>query len=175
VNSEHPEFGNIAAAEGVSFHRRPEQLANHAATSEQFVYEFLTAHPCERVFQVHSIAPLLTADEVRAFVRAMIASDYDTMLCYTPEQIECAYEGRPVNFTFDAKTNSQDLTPVQRIPWSITGWRRATYLAAADAGKTATYSGRIGFHPVDRLGGLIIKTEEDLRMAEALLPLCAEL
>lgn len=175
VNSEDLVFGNIAAVEGVSFHQRPAELANHVATSEQFVYEFLTKHPCERVFQVHSIAPLLTADQVRAFVQGMVEGDYDTMLCYTPEQIECAYEGQPVNFSFDVKTNSQDLKPVQRIPWSITGWRRATYLAAADAGRAATYSGRIGFFPLDRMAGIIIKTEEDLRMAEALLSLRAGL
>src|SRR5436190_13713198 len=60
VNSEHPDFGEIARAEGVQFHRRPEALANNVATSEQFVAEFLQTHECELVFQVHSIAPLLT-------------------------------------------------------------------------------------------------------------------
>lgn len=171
VNSEHPDFGKIAESEGVSFHQRPAELANNVATSEQFVYEFFQKHECERVFQVHSIAPLLTSSEVREFVRAMELGGFDTMLSYTPEQIECAYDGQPVNFSFGEKTNSQDLRPVQRITWSITGWRRAAYLAAAETGKAATYSGRIGFFPIDRLGGLIIKTEDDLRMAEALLPL----
>ena len=171
VNSEHPAFGEIAASEGVKFHPRPADLANHAATSEQFIYEFLQKHPCERVFQVHSIAPLLTAAEVTAFVRAMIDGDYDTMLSCTHEQIECAYRNQPVNFTFAEKTNSQELDPIQRITWSITGWRAATYLDAAAAGKTATYSGKIGFYAVDRMAGHIIKTEDDLQIAAALLPL----
>lgn len=171
VNSEHPLFGEIARAEGVHFHRRPETLADNQATSEQFVREFLEHHACERVFQVHSIAPLLTAQQVRDFVEYMEAHEYDTLLCCTLEQIECAIEGRPINFSFECKTNSQELVPIQRITWSITGWRRATYIAAYDSGKTATYSGKIGFFPVDRLGGHIIKTEEDLRIAEALLPL----
>jgi CMP-N-acetylneuraminic acid synthetase len=173
VNSEHEAFGEIAAAEGVQFHKRPEALANNVATSEQFIAEFFETHSCERLFQVHSIAPLLTAAEVRAFAAAMEAGDFDTFLCYVPEQIECAYEGQPVNFTFSEKTNSQELKPLQRITWSITGWRRSTYLEAAHAGKTATYAGRIGFHPISRAGGIIIKTEEDLQMAEALLRLGA--
>ena len=88
-----------------------------------------------------------------------------------PIQIECTYRGQPVNFTFSQKTNSQDLKPVQRISWSITGWRRDTYLAAAEEGRCATYAGRVGFFPVNRLAGHVIKTEDDLRMAEALLPL----
>lgn len=171
VNSEHEAFAEIAAAEGVQFHHRPPALADNVSTSEQFVREFLEAHPCERVFQVHSIAPLLTAAEVTSFVEAMVSGGWDTLLSCTLEQIECALAGKPVNFSFDAKTNSQELEPVQRISWSITGWRRDSYLAAARAGHTATYSGKIGFFPVGRLAGHIIKTEDDLRIAEALLPL----
>jgi len=173
VNAEHTAFGEIAEAEGVHFHQRPAELANNVATSEQFVYEFMKQHPCERVFQVHSIAPLLTADEVTGFVRAMEDGGFDVMLACTHEQIECAYEDRPVNFTFAEKTNSQDLKPIQRVTWSITGWRRQTYLEAADAAKTATYAGKVGFYPIGRMAGHIIKTEEDLQIAEALLPLCA--
>lgn len=174
VNSEHEAFGELAAAEGVRFHQRPEALANNTATSEQFVNEFLQHHPCDRVFQVHSIAPLLTAAQVKAFVEAMERGGEDTLLSCTLEQIECALDGVPVNFSFDAKTNSQELRPVQRIGWSITGWRRDAYLAAFAAGKTATYAGRVGFYALDRLAGHIIKTEEDLHIAEALLPLCED-
>ena len=171
VNSEHDTFGEIARAEGAHFHKRPDELANNVATSEQFVHEFFHAHPCDRMFQVHSIAPLLSAADTTAFVQAMESGGFDVMLSCVHEQIECAYENTPVNFTFAEKTNSQELKPIQRITWSITGWTRATYLAAADAGKTATYAGKVGFYPIDRLGGHIIKTEEDLQIAEALLPL----
>ncbi|HQM22933.1 MAG TPA: cytidyltransferase [Kiritimatiellia bacterium] len=171
VNSEHLAFGEIALAEGVQFHRRPEALGNNQATSEQFVREFLEAHPCEFVVQVHSIAPLLTVQEIVGFVNELKTGNWDCLLSAEPIQIECTYRGQPVNFTFSQKTNSQDLKPVQRISWSITGWRRETYLIAAEAGRCATYVGRIGFFPVNRLAGHVIKTEDDLRMAEALLPL----
>lgn len=167
VNSEHPAFGEVAAAEGVHFHQRPEALGNNQATSEQFVREFLEKHECDAVFQVHSIAPLLTADEVRAFVERMNSGEFDCLLSYEAIQIECAMEGKPVNFTFDEKTNSQDLKPIQRIAWSITAWRRSTYLDAARAGRCATYSGRVGMHPVSHLAAHVIKTEEDLQFAEA--------
>jgi CMP-N-acetylneuraminic acid synthetase len=171
VNSEHEAFGEIAAQEGVLFHRRPAELANNIATSEQFVYEFMSKVPSDYVFQVHSIAPLLKAEEVRAFTEAMITGGYDSMLSCVHEQIECAMDGQPLNFRFSEKTNSQELTPIQRITWSITGWRSAAYMAAADAGETATYAGKIGFHPIGRLAGHIIKTQEDLDIARALWPL----
>ena len=174
VNSEHPDFQPIAEAEGARFHQRPEHLGNDAATSEQFVAEFLEAHACDRLFQVHSIAPLLTVADVQDFVRAMLASDDDTMMSIVEENLECAYRGVPVNFTFAAKTNSQDLTPIQRIVWAITGWRRDVYLAAARAGRCATYAGQIGYYPVNRWAGHVIKTQQDLSVAAAVLGIEAE-
>lgn len=174
VNSEHPAFGEIAKAEGVGFHQRPEHLGNNQATSEQFVAEFLEKHDCTYLFQVHSIAPLLTVNDVRSFVTAMTGGDFDVMLSVVDEPLEAVYDDKPVNFTFAEKTNSQDLRPVRRISWAITGWRRATYLAAAHAGKCATYSGRVGYASVDRLAGHVIKTAADLAIAEALYPIVHE-
>jgi CMP-N-acetylneuraminic acid synthetase len=172
VNSEHAAFGEIAAQEGVSFHLRPEPLGNNVATSEQYIAEFLEGHACDLLFQVHSIAPLLSVDDIRAFVGRMSnAGDCDCLLSTEEIQIECAWRGQPVNFTFAEKTNSQDLDPVHRVSWSITGWRRETYLAAARAGACATYAGRVAFFPISRFAAHVIKTEDDLRVAEALLPL----
>jgi CMP-N-acetylneuraminic acid synthetase len=171
VNAEDDVFREIAEEEGVAFHKRPAELADNAATSEQYLFEFLKARECERVFQVHTIAPLLTAEQVAAFVKHAIDVDVDVLLSCTLERIECAMADRPINFTFGAKTNSQELTPIQRVAWSITGWRRETFMKAAAAGKTATYAGKVGFFPIDRLAGHIIKTEEDLRIAEALMRL----
>lgn len=169
VNSEHPAFGEIAQAEGVKFHQRPEHLGGHQATSEEYILEFLESHVCDYVFQVHSIAPLLSVEQVRGFVQAMLQSDKDVFLSVVLEKIECMLETSPINFSFDSKTNSQELSPVQRITWSITGWRREVYLAAAQAGRCATYAGKIGVYSIDRLAGMVIKTEEDLQLAEALL------
>lgn len=169
VNSENTEFGPIAEAENARFHQRPEELGNNSATSEDFVSEFFRAHDCERLVQVHSIAPLLTATEVGDFVAAWTLSDHDVMLSCVEDQIEVAYQGAPINFTFAEKTNSQELTPVQRITWSITGWTRTTFLRAKDKGQTATYAGSVGFFPVSAISGHVIKTQTDLDVAEALL------
>ena len=171
VNSENIRFGEIALAESVKFHQRPEALGGNMATSDQYIAEFLQAHECEWVVQVHSIAPLLTTAEVAAFVRQVRLCDADIVLSYESIQIECAYKGQPVNFTFDEKTNSQNLSPLQRISWSITAWRRAAFLDALDSGFCATYSGQIEYFRLSWFASHIIKTEEDLRIAEALLPL----
>lgn len=168
VNSEHPDFGPIAAAEGARFHQRPEILGDNSATSEQFVAEFLRAHDCTYLFQVHSIAPLLTVADLARFVEEMQTGRHDTLMSVVEENLECLYKGSPVNFTLAEKTNSQDLTPIQRIVWAVTAWRRGTYLDAIDRGGCATYAGRVGHVSVGRMAGHVIKTQEDLDIAEAL-------
>ncbi len=171
VNTESDEIGTYATQENVGYHKRPETLANNIATSEQFVAEFMAKHPCSLLVQVHSIAPLLSIEDIREFVDSLRNSSFDCLLSYEPIQIECAMDGSPVNFAFDAKTNSQDLSPIQRITWSITGWRTQSYMDAVANGTCATYAGKVGFHEVNRLAAHVIKTEDDLRIAEALLPL----
>lgn len=121
------------------------------------------------MIQVHSIAPLLTAGEVKDFAEAFIASDADVMLSCIEDQIEVAYKDQPINFTFTEKTNSQDLVPTQRVTWSITGWRAKPYVDAVEAGRIGTYNGKIQFYPVGAISGHVIKTQEDLDIAEALL------
>jgi CMP-N-acetylneuraminic acid synthetase len=170
VNSEHPDFGPIAEAEGAQFHQRPAHLGDNAATSEQFVTEFLSHHDCDFVVQVHSIAPLLTGADLTAFLQVVQTDAHDAVMSVVDENLECLYDDRPVNFTFAEKQNSQDLRPVRRIVWAVTAWRRATFLAAARAGRCATYAGRIGLAPVGRMAGHVIKTQEDLDLAAALWP-----
>lgn len=171
VNSEHEDFGPIAKAENVNFHKRPQSLGNNQATSEQYIAEFLENHECRTIYQVHSIAPLLTLDDVASFVKHMEFSDYDCLLSTEEIQIECAFQNKPINFTFDSKTNSQEIEPVQRLSWSISGWKKDTFLSAVNSGQCATYSGKVGFYPISRLAAHVIKTEADLEFAEAVLPL----
>ena len=169
VNSENIEFKLIADNEGVNFHQRPEHLGDDKATSEQFVHEFLEVHECSYLLQVHSIAPLLTVDEVKKFTQDYTNSDYDVMLSCVHDQIEVAYKDRPINFTLSDKTNSQDLTPTQRITWSITGWKRDVFLNAIENKECATYAGNVGFFPVNPMAGHVIKTQLDLDIAEVFL------
>ena len=171
VNSEHEDFAHIAETEGVYFHKRPKELGDNQATSEQFISEFFEKHECKTLYQVHSIAPLLTVNDILSFVGHMESSIYDCLLSIEEIQIECAFQEKPINFCFDSKTNSQDLEPIQRVCWSITGWMKDTFLRAVSSGQCATYSGKVGFYPISRLAAHVIKTEADLEFAEVVLPL----
>lgn len=171
VNSESDVFGTIADSEGVNFYKRPEVLGDNNATSEDFVFDFLLNNDCDFLIQVHSIAPLLTAKEIKEFTTSYINSEDDVMLSCVNDQIECVYEGVPINFSYDTKENSQNLIPIQRITWSITGWKREMFLKAKVNGKCATYYGSVGYFPVSTIAGHVIKTQQDLDIAAALLKL----
>ena len=171
MNSEHEDFRTIAETEGVYFHKRPKELGDNQTTNEKFIVEFLEKHQCNLLYQVHSIAPLLTVNDILSFVDHMEPSDYDCLLSTEEIQIECAFKNKPVNFSFASKTNSQELVPIQRVNWSISGWKKDTFLSAVNFGRCATYSGKVVFYPISRFAAHVIKTEADLEFAEAVLPL----
>jgi CMP-N-acetylneuraminic acid synthetase len=168
VNSDHFRFKTIALKEGVNFHQRPESLSGNSVTSEAYIYEFLKNHHCDYLVQVHTITPLLLSHSIGEFVGTLQKGQFDVLLSVVNEQIECVYNGKPVNFSFWKKTNSQQLVPVQRIVWGLTGWLSENYIQAYESGNCATYWGRIGFFPLDRLSGHMIKTREDLEIARIL-------
>lgn len=168
VNSESDTIGAIAKEEGLSFHKRPADLAGDDVTSEDYIYEFIKAHPCDYIFQVHSIAPLLTVETVREFVEATLGEKPGALFSVVVERTECVdFHYCAVNFTLAKKKNSQELIPVSLITWGITAWRTSTYIDKYEAGKCATYPGHL--FAIPRMEGLAIKTEDDLKIAEVYL------
>ena len=168
VNSEAEVFGDLARAEGVPFHKRPAHLGDNTATSEDFVNEFLLAHPCDYLVQVHSIAPLVTRDEITRFVERLTAGDVDTLLSGVHEQIQCMMDGQALNFSRDGMDATQALVPIDRISWSLTGWRAQSYLDTFAAGGCATFHGNLDFFGLSRPSGIVVKYEEDYQMVKAL-------
>lgn len=168
ANSDSTIIGELASAEGVLFHKRPASLSTNSATSEDFVYEFVKAHPCDYLVQIHSIAPLLTKHEIIQFTQELTSSGFDTLLSGVNEQIQCMMSGEPLNFSKTDMSATQALVPVQRISWSITGWRVSSYIKTYEAGECATFHGNMGFFSLTRSSGLVIKHELDYLMAKAI-------
>ena len=118
LNSENTYFADIASAEGVQFHKRPDILGGNDATSEQYISEFL-AHDCDWLVQVHSIAPLLSQADICSFVQYVSQSGADVVLSYEPIQLNVLLMKTPSILLLNKKTNSQDLTPIRRISWVL--------------------------------------------------------
>lgn len=168
VNSESDVFGDLAKSEGVNFHKRPEELSVDSATSEVFVHEFLKNHDCDYLIQMHSIAPLLSRDEIKAFVAEMETGKHDTLLSGVDEQIHCMMSCKELNFNFADMGMTQALEPIQRLSWSLTGWKPQSYIREHEAGRCATFHGNIGFFPLSRTSGWVVKYDEDYQALKAL-------
>lgn len=170
VNSEHPIFADVAAQWGAEFYLRPEALGSSDARSDDVVADFMRTNPGDVLVWVNPIAPLQPADEIAAVVRHFLANGLDSLITVKDEQVHCLYEGSPINFSetgLFAKT--QDLVPVQAMVYSIMMWRYASFLEHYDRHGYALLAGKCGYFPVCRESQIILKYEDDLRMAEALM------
>lgn len=64
---------------------------------------------------------------------------------------------------------TQDLIPIQLCVWPVCVWRAKTFLESFEKNGYAVFSGNLGLYPVNLLKSIKISTEEDFKMAEALL------
>lgn len=170
INSDGAAFGKIAERYGIEFYHRDAELANSQARSDDVVADFMPRYDGDILAWVNPIAPLQPADEVRDVINYFIDRELDSLITVKNEQVHCLYDGEPVNFNVTglfAKT--QDLMPVQSMVYSMMVWRYSSFLAHYSAHGYALLSGRVGYYPVCRDSTIILKHEEDLRMAAAVL------
>lgn len=170
VNADHPIFEEIAAQCGAEFYLRPSALGSSTTKSDHVVYDFMQKHPAESVAWVNPTSPLQTGEEIRTVVEYFRVHHLDSLITVKEEHVHGLVNGRPVNFDPEgAFAQTQELSPVQLFVYSVMMWRTKTFMAAFEQRGYALFSGKIGYFPVGKLTGVIVKTAEDLQIAEALL------
>jgi CMP-N-acetylneuraminic acid synthetase len=169
VNSESDLLNELAIGSGVKFHKRPVELSSDDATNEDFTTEFLGKHECEFLIMLNPTSPLLRVETVRYFYDFVADNDYDTVFSVADEYAECFCEGRPLNFSSEKKISSQDLTPVQKVVWALTAWRRSTFLKAVRESHCGIFAGRIGLFAIPKDESCDLDTLEDWAIAEGML------
>ena len=168
VNTESNEIGKVATENGFDFYKRDKKLANSKSTSESFVYDFLKNVDCDYLIQLHSIAPLITKDEIISFIEYLTQNNLDTLLSYQKIQIECLLGKSPINFNLEKKENSQELEFIKRISWAITGWKRSSYINSYENRKCATYNGKIDFFEISEKSSMVIKDIDDFNLIHSI-------
>lgn len=170
LNSEGAIFQQVADRYGIDFYHRPEKLGSSETKSDDVVYDFMQKHPSEIVAWVNPISPLQTPEEVRDVINYFIKENLDSLITVEDQRVHCAFEGQPMNFKVDeifAKT--QDLVPVQAFVYSVMMWRTTTFMENFEKHGHALMSGKLGYFPVSKRSGVIIKTDEDLMIAESII------
>ena len=169
VNSDGAVFAEIAARYGVDFYQRPEYLGGSEIKSDDVVKDFVDAHPCDAVAWVNSIAPLQPPEEIRECMDYMDRERIDSLFTVRDEQVHCILNGHAVNYSEDGKfAQTQDLDPVRRFTYSIMAWRTQPFLEAMKKQGHGFFSGKIGYFSVGHLASIIVKTEDDLLLTDAI-------
>jgi CMP-N-acetylneuraminic acid synthetase len=169
VNTEDEQLGSIAVNMGVSFHKRPEELAGDKATNREFTYEFLSNHNCDYVIMVNTTSPLLREKTLEEFLEYVENNGFDTVVSVISEKAESFYKGEPLNFTLKEKINSQLLEPVEKIVWALTAWKKETFIELQNKGFNPVFGGKIGRFAIPKDESCDLDTEEDWRIAEGIL------
>jgi len=170
LNSDDQVFEKIAGRYDIDFYARPRELGSSEAKSDDVVVDFMGHFPGDILVWVNPIAPLQRPGEIADVINYFIAEELDSLITVKTEQVHCLFDGSPLNFSdkgLFAKT--QDLMPVQSMVYSIMMWRYDNFLTHYNEHGYALLSGKVGYFPVHRDSTVILKYEEDLRMAEAIL------
>lgn len=170
VNADHEVFEEIAGQHGAEFYLRPAALGSSTTKSDEVVYDFMKAHPSDVLAWVNPTSPLQTGEEVRAVVKHFRAQNLDSLITVREERVHGLVQDCPVNFDPDAPfAQTQDLPPVQLFVYSVMLWRTVAFMRAFEQRGYALLCGAFGVFPVSKRTGVLIKTPEDLQIAEALL------
>ena len=169
VNSESEILKEIAEDSNVKFYQRPVELCADNVGSDLFVHDFVQNVECDVIVQILPTSPFITAQQIKEFVQ--LADDYDTVASVAKVQIECMYDGAPVNFDQTKPTPpSQDLTPIEAYACSLMSWdvkryneNMSTYGSAYHGG-----DGTVGFYEITGYGKLDIDEEDDFLLADAI-------
>lgn len=169
LNCDSELMGEIAQEYGVEVYVRPQKLGSSTTKSDDVVYDFMCQYPSDSLAWVNTTSPLQTPDEIRGVVNYFEQENLDTLVTVRNEQVHCVMGGNPVNYDPDVPfEQTQSLMPVQRFVYSVMMWRTESFMQNYRVRHHAFFSGKVGFYPVSKLSSVIVKTAEDLAMAEAL-------
>ena len=170
INSEADIFSEIADKCGIKFYKRPEKLSSDEATNDDFMLDFMENVQCDIVIQLLATSPFISPAEISAFVKQMVESDVDTLVSVKNHQIECLFDGSPINFNKKEKTPpSQFLKPVQAYACGIMGWKNEKFIENIKKYGAAYHGGdgKIGCFELRGYSAIDIDSEDDFLLAEA--------
>ena len=167
VNSDHEVFQDIAKRFGADFYLRSKHLGSSSTKSDDVVLDFIQQNPSEIVAWVNSISPLQTAGEIKQIIEYFKKENLDSLITVKDEQVHTTYNGQPINFDLQGKfAQTQDLMPVRPFVYSIMMWKTEPFIEAMKSQGYAFFTGKVGYYPVGKLASIIVKTEQDLKLAE---------
>lgn len=169
INTESQALGRVGESFGIQFYQRPAELSSDAATNRDFVYDFLKKHECDYVVMINPTSPALRLGTLKRFITYLRNNSYDTIMSVVSLQAEGFFCGEKINFDGKDKIPSQMLAPIETVVWAITAWKRDTFINLEETGQCPIFGGNMGRFVIPRDEASDLDTEEDWRIAEAIL------
>lgn len=167
INSESDILGEIADEHGIKFYKRPKELSSDTATNDDFVLDFINNVECKTLIQLLPTSPFLTPNEIKEFVNEM--DNVETLISTKNEQIECVFNGSPINFEQKGQTlPSQQLTPIKVYACGIMGWDSDVFVKNMEKYNSGYHGGdgSIGYFTLKGFSTIDVDNEEDFKLAE---------
>lgn len=171
INSDHIIFKKIADRLNVDFYLRPKNLGSSATKSDDVIANFIKNYPkAEIVAWVNSIAPLQQPNEIKSILRHFIKNKLDSLITVEDKNVHSIFNDKPINFNFkESFARTQDLNPVKLFVYSLMVWNSNKFIEEYNKTGGAIFCGKFKTFSISKLNSLIIKTKEDLLLAEAII------
>ena len=170
LNSDDKIFSKIAKRNNIEFFHRPAYLGGSEIKSDDVVANFLDIYPCDIIVWENPIAPLQTTDDIRNCIEFFLKNNLDCLFTVKSEQVQAIYNNEPINFSLTGKfEQTQNLEPVYPFVPFLMMWRSKSFLENYSDKGHGFFCGKVGYFPVSRRSSIIVKYEEDFRLAENMI------
>lgn len=170
VNTDSDTIGKVGLDYGVEYFKRDALLAQDHIKQDEFNYDFLQKIDCEAVVMVNPVAPLIEAQDIDDAIEYFEENGFDTLITVKNEQLHSFYCNKPLNFDTNALLPAtQDIEPVQVCTWTVSIWKKESFMKAFEEYGYAAFNGKLGLWKIDPIKAVKISYEEDFLMAEQLI------
>ena len=170
INSDHNIFSKIAERYKVNFYKRPSRLGGSKIRSDIVVYDFIKKNNCDILVWINPIAPLQSQNEINEVVNYFIKKKYDSLVTTNKKQVHAKYLNKPLNYKKNSPfLKTQNLNYIELLVYSLMMWNTKSFLKSFEKFGHGILCGKSGNYIVSDISGIIVKTENDLKLIKAIL------
>ena len=170
INSDDIIFKKIAKKKNINFYLRNKKLGSSNVKSDDVVNDFLKNNKCDIVVWVNPIAPLQEPKEIKKVIKYFIKKKLNSLITTNKLRNHAIFKDKPLNYKIEERfSKTQDLKPVEIMVYSIMMWKSDSFIKAYKKNKKAILHGRVGYYPVSKFSGIIVKDKMDLEIVSTIL------
>ncbi|QVL50109.1 MAG: hypothetical protein KFB96_06495 [Thiocapsa sp.] len=171
VNTDGLEISKLAKSLGAKVFMRDAQYATDSASGDDFNHDFISKWYVDTLVMINPVCPLINTSDIDAALDAYAQDDTaDTLITVQSTQMQVFFEAEPVNITLGGHlAPTQQNRHVDILNWAVTIWDAKAYQNRYQTGGDAYIGRQRLLFSIEPLHAIKISTEEDFRLAEAVL------